>query len=640
MTVIRHAMPFGAQLTADGAVRFRLWAPGAERVALELDGRAAPEHLLDMAAVGDGWLERVTDLAGPGSRYRFRITGPRVEGEQAVPDPASRSQPDGVHGASEVIDPGAYAWSETEQRWTGRPWETAVLYELHLGTFTPEGTLTSAARRLPFLKDLGVTAVELMPLAAFPGARGWGYDGVFQFAPFAGYGRPEDLKAFIEQAHGLGLMVFLDVVYNHFGPEGNYLHLYAPQFFTERHHTPWGAGINFDGEHSRPVRDFFIHNALYWIEEYRVDGLRLDAVHAIADDSEPDILTELAAAVAAGPGRGRRVHLVLENDANAARYLARRADGSPQSYVAQWNDDFHHAAHVLLTGQTDGYYEDYAAQHGAPPTYWLARCLAEGFGYQGERSAFRNNAPRGEPSGRLPPTAFVSFLQNHDQVGNRAFGERLHQLTSARALRAATAVLLLAPTPPLLFMGQPRCADSPFLFFCDFGEDLADAVTTGRRREFARFEQFADEAAQAAIPDPNDPGTFTRSKVDWALLDEPEHRAWLDFHRGLLALRQAEIVPRLAGMDGYAGGFDLIGDTGLVVRWRLGDASLLTLVANLGGTALAVPGLRHDGAPGRVLHIEPMDAGKALTDGRLPPWTAAWYLASDEDTDAPTAPAT
>jgi malto-oligosyltrehalose trehalohydrolase len=633
-------MPFGAELTDDGAVRFRLWAPAAERVALELDGNSAPEHLLDMADAGAGWFERTTDLAHPGSRYRFRITGPRVEAGRAVPDPAARCQPDGVHAASEVIDPTAHRWGEAERHWRGRPWESAVFYELHVGTFSPEGTFAGAARRLRHLAELGVTAVELMPVAAFPGARGWGYDGVFQYAPYAGYGRPEDLKALVEQAHALGLMVFLDVVYNHFGPEGNYLHLYAPDFFTERHHTPWGAGINFDGPHARPVRDFFIHNALYWLEEYRFDGLRLDAVHAIADDGEPHILTELAEAVAAGPGRERNVHLVLENDANAARHLAREPDGRPRWYAAQWNDDFHHAAHVLLTGEADGYYADYGAQ----PVYWLARCLAEGFGYQGERSGFRGDRPRGEPGGHLPPTAFVNFLQNHDQAGNRAFGERLHQLTTPRALRAATAILLLAPAPPLLFMGQPRGADSPFLFFCDFGDDLADAVTAGRRREFARFAQFADEAARAAIPDPNDPDTFARSRLDWAALDEPQHRQWRDFHRRLLSLRHGEIVPRLQGMAGRAGGFDLLRDaddptardTGLVVRWRLGDDSLLTLIANLGDAELPVPGLRN-APPGRTLHIEPPAAADAIDAGRLPGWTAAWYLDTGDDPDPTTA---
>jgi malto-oligosyltrehalose trehalohydrolase len=640
-------MPFGAEPTADGAVRFRLWAPGAERVALDLVGAEPPQHLLDMEAVGDGWFERVTDLAAPGSRYRFRITGAHVEAGQAVPDPASRFQPDGVHGPSEVINPAAFRWPEDETGagWPGRPWETAVCYELHVGAFSRDGTFASARRRLPDLAGLGITAVELMPVAAFPGARGWGYDGVFQFAPFAGYGRPEDLKALVLEAHRLGLMVFLDVVYNHFGPEGNYLHLYAPQFFTEHHHTPWGAGINVDGPHSRTVREFFVHNALFWLEEYQLDGLRLDAVHAISDDGEPHILTELAEAVHAGPGRERLVHLVLENDANEARHLERDPHGKPRWYTAQWNDDAHHAAHVLLTGETDGYYVDYAGQ----PLAWLARALAQGFGYQGERSSFREGTARGEPSAHLPPPAFVNFLQTHDQVGNRAFGERLHQLTSPEALRAATAALLLAPPPPLLFMGQEVAADSPFLFFCDFGADLAEAVTAGRRRELASFAPFADKAALSSIPDPNDPGTFTRSRLDWSALDTPEHGAWHEFHRHLLALRHAEIVPRLAGIGGHAAGFDLLGGdagrdpeagagggtaghTGLAVRWRLGDGSLLTLVANLGEADLPAPGL-HEGLTGRLLHQEPAGAATAIADGRLPAWAAAWYLEAGASAD-------
>jgi malto-oligosyltrehalose trehalohydrolase len=631
----RHHMPFGAEITGDGAVRFRLWAPAAERVALELNDSPPAAHLLDMADLGDGWFERVTDLAGPGSRYRFRITGSHLEAGQPVPDPASRFQPDGVHGFSQVIDPTAFRWPDdgTGAGWPGRRWETAVFYELHVGSFSPQGTFAGAAARLSELVELGITAVELMPVAAFPGARGWGYDGVYQFAPFAGYGRPDDFKALVAQAHALGLMVFLDVVYNHFGPEGNYLHLYAPQFFTELHHTPWGAGINVDGPHSRAVRDFFIHNALFWLDEYQLDGLRLDAVQAIADDGEPHILTELAEAVHAGPGRERQIHLVLENDANDPGHLVRRPDGAPRWYAAQWNDDCHHAAHVLLTGETDGYYADYAGQ----PAGWLARGLAHGFGYQGERSTFRGNRPRGAPSGHLPPTAFVDFLQNHDQAGNRAFGERLHQLTSPAALRAATAMLLLAPAPPLLFMGQEAAADSPFLFFCDFGDDLAAAVTDGRRREFARFGQFADDAARAAIPDPNDPDTFARSRLDWAALAAPEHRQWRDFHRQLLALRHAEIVPRLAGIDGHGAGFADIGDTGFLVCWRLGDGSLLTLIANLGDSELPAPGLRHE-HPGRTLHLEPADAAAAITDGRLPAWSAAWYLdadpAADDEPDA------
>jgi malto-oligosyltrehalose trehalohydrolase len=504
-----------------------------------------------------------------------------------------------------------------------------VFYELHLGCFggtSPrEGSFAGAARRLPYLAELGVTAVELMPVAAFPGSRNWGYDGVLPFAPDASYGRPEELKAFVEQAHALGLMVFLDVVYNHFGPEGNYLHLYAPQFFTERHRTPWGAGINFDGEHSATVREFFVHNALYWLTEYRLDGLRIDAVHAIADDSQTHILTQLAEAVAAGPGRERRVHMVIENDANEAHHLARNADGTPRRCTAQWNDDFHHAIHVLLTGERDGYYADYADA----PARRLGRCLAEGYAYQGEPSAFRDGAPRGEPSRGLPPTAFVNLIQNHDQVGNRAFGERLHQLTSCAALRAATAILLLAPTPPLLFMGQELAADSPFLFFCDFGDDLADAVTEGRRREFAHFQQFADERARQDIPDPNDPETFARSRLPWAALNSPRHLDWHDFHRRLLALRRTRIVPRLAGIRGQAGAAAVINTTGLAVRWRLGDGAGLHLFANLGDTEIADAELARALAlvPARaLLLLEPAAAEPALVTGRLPPWTVAWYL--------------
>ena len=626
MTHLRHRMPFGAEVDTDGGVRFRLWAPAAEQVDLEFDDPSGKPHRAPMSHIGDGCHELRTDAAGAGSRYRFLISGPLARGAPPVPDPASRFQPDGVHAASEVIDPLAFDWRDGD--WRGRDWEGAVIYELHLGCFSPPGTFAGAAERLEHLADLGVTAVELMPVAAFPGSRNWGYDGVLPFAPHAGYGRPEDMKTLVQTAHGLGLMVLLDVVYNHFGPEGNYLHLYAPQFFTERHQTPWGAGIDFDGPHSAMVRDYFVQNALYWLTEYRLDGLRLDAVHAIADDSERHILTEIAEAVQAGPGRERRIHLVLENDGNQARYLARRADGRPRWYDAQWNDDFHHAAHVLLTGERDGYYADYAKR----PAARLARCLAEGFGYQGEPSAFRGGAPRGEPSVQLPPTAFVSLLQNHDQIGNRALGERLASLAAPQALRAATAVLLLAPSPPLLFMGQELGTRRPFLFFCDFGEDLAESVTEGRRREFAHFERFADPAARETIPDPNDPGTFDRSRLDWTELEDEVHRDWLRLHRDLLALRRREIVPRLAGTGGDAASYGPVGDAGLWVHWRLGDGSELTLLANLGDTELDAPEpARAD--PANPLHLEPAGAAAALENGRLPPWTAAWHLRPARDRD-------
>jgi len=608
----RHVMPFGAELQADGRVRFALWAPDAGRVELCL-GQGPEEVLLPMPAQADGWFRLTTDRAGAGSRYRYRI-----DGDLRVPDPASRYQPQDVHGPSEVVNPEAFDWDDAG--WRGRPWEEAVVYELHVGTFTAQGDFAALVERLDYLVDLGVTAIELMPLADFPGTRNWGYDGVLPFAPDSVYGRPEALKALVQSAHRKGLMVFLDVVYNHFGPEGNYLHTYASRFFTERHHTPWGAAIDFDGPDSATVRRFFIDNALYWLEEYHIDGLRLDAVHAITDDSSPDILQELAQAVRRGPERERHVHLVLENDHNAAHYLAREPDGRPRHYVAQWNDDIHHTLHLLLTGESDGYYIDYAGR----PAWYLGRCLAEGFAYQGEPSRFRDNSARGESCAALPATAFVSFLQNHDQVGNRAFGERLTVLTEEAPLRAALAVMLLAPAPPLLFMGEEFAAATPFQFFCDFGDDLAAAVTEGRRREFSRFERFADPSAREAIPDPVVPATFERSRLDWGCLSEPAHQDWLGYYRRLLRLRRERIVPRLRGMD-HGAEFRELGATALRVRWRLGDGSRLLLLANLGEAPVS---LAADELPaGEAFYLLADGVEGELARRRLPPWSVAWFFA-------------
>jgi 1,4-alpha-glucan branching enzyme/maltooligosyltrehalose trehalohydrolase len=597
MTTRRHDMPFGTRITPDG-VLFRLWAPGCERVGLCL--AAVPhEPVLSMIACGDGWFELSVPDAKAGTRYRFEVNdGLRV------PDPVSRANPDDVHGASEVVDPAAFDWQD--EAWRGRPWEEAVVYELHVGTFSPEGTFAGVIERLDYLVELGVTAIELMPVADFPGARSWGYDGALLFAPDSRYGRPEDLKALVQAAHAKGLMVLLDVVYNHFGPEGNYLHVYARKFFTERHHTLWGAAINFDGADSRPVREFFIHNALYWLTEYHFDGLRLDAVHAIIDDSAPHILTELAARVHAAIDPERRVHLVLENDANEARRL-----GAGQ-YAAQWNDDIHHALHVLATGEADGYYADYADA----PVRHLGRCLSEGFAYQGEVSAYRDRTARGEPSAQLPSQAFVSFLQNHDQIGNRAFGERIGQLAPASAVRAAAAVYLLAPAIPMLFMGEEFGAATPFLFFCDFGGELREAVTEGRRREFRKFARFTDAATQAAIPDPNQTETFAASKLDWASLGDPERTDWLVYYRELLRLRRQVIVPRLSGMAGHAGAFETFAPACLRVSWRLGDGSTLWLLANLSGKPVdaAAP-------PGKMLF-----ALEASGQGVLGPWSVLWTL--------------
>jgi maltooligosyltrehalose trehalohydrolase len=550
-----HEMPFGAALMTDGMTRFRLWAPGQPAVALQIDGRATP-----MQALPGGWHEAML-VAPAGTRYRFRV------GDLAVPDPASRHNPDDVHGESVVVDPRAHAWHDGA--WRGRPWHEAVVYELHVGTFTAEGNFAAAARRLPELAALGITAVELMPVADFPGQRGWGYDGVLPFAPDAAYGTPAELKSFVEHAHALGLMVLLDVVYNHFGPEGNYLHASCAAFFNPKHPTPWGAAINFDGDDARTVRDFFVHNALYWVEEFRFDGLRLDAVHAIRDDSAEHITREIARALREGPGRTRHVHLVLENDANQSSLLG--AAGA----TAQWNDDLHHAAHVIATGEADGYYADYADA----PVERLGRALAEGFVYQGEASAFRGGAPRGEPSARLAPTAFVSFLQTHDQVGNRAFGDRIGMLADPALLDALYACVLLAPHVPMLFMGEEFDASTPFLYFCDFGADLATAVTEGRRAEFGRFAAFAEPAARERIPDPNDPRTFATSTLRWDERSEPGHARRLAQVAELLALRRHHLVRRLPGAG--SGAWQAEGAL-LRVQWPLADGARWRLLANLG----------------------------------------------------------
>lgn len=605
-TLARH-MPFGAELLSEG-VRFRLWAPDCQSVSLCLEGPQAPSEA-PMQRSKSGWYETVVAEAGPGTRYRFRI-----DGDLRVPDPASRFQPDDIHGASEVVDPASYPWQNDS--WEGRPWEETILYELHVGTFSPEGSYRGVIDRLDYLVDLGVTAIELMPLADFPGKRDWGYNGAYPYAPDASYGRPEDLKALIDAAHGRGLMVFLDVVYNHFGPEGNYLHAYAKRFFDEDRHTPWGAAISFDKPDSAAVRDFYIHNALYWIGEYRFDGLRLDAVHAIEDTSEPHILEAIADAVHDSVETDRHVHLVLEND-NKARYLARAKDLEPELYVAQWNDDFHNALHVLLTGESNGYYVDYIDN----PLAHLGRCLAEGFTFQGAPIAYLNGEPRGEPSAHLPPLAFVNFLQNHDQTGNRALGDRITTLCSAEAVAAATAILLLSPSPPMLFMGQEWASEQPFLFFCDLGDELTDSVRDGRRREFASFPEFSDPEARLRIPDPTVEATFRQSALDWQSRSAGHHAEALAAHRQLIDLRKAEIVPRLKGTPGHAGKAETWGDHGLTASWTLGDGSRLTLVANMSAQPSRPPALPE----GRLFYASDGSDRQGL-EPDLGPWTVACFL--------------
>ncbi len=605
-----HSMPFGAEYRSDGSVRFRLWAPAARQVELSLAGDS---KRIGLDRRNDGWFELNTMEAKPGAQYYFRI-----DDAHEVPDPASRFQPQDVHGPSEVVAPQVFEWRD--HAWRGRPWEEAVIYELHVGAFTASGTFSTACERLDYLAKLGITAIELMPVADFPGERNWGYDGVLPFAPDSVYGRPEDLKELVQSAHERGIMVFLDVVYNHFGPEGNYLNSYAPQFFTDRHKTPWGNAINFDGPESRPVRNFFIHNALYWLIEYHFDGLRLDAVHAIVDHSTPDILTELAETVRSAIAPDRHVHLVLENDRNQSHYLRRTHDCRPREYNAQWNDDIHHALHVLIAGEHDGYYSDYADR----PLDRLGRCLAEGFAYQGERSPFRNGESRGESTAGLPPSAFVSFLQNHDQIGNRAFGERIVKLAESPAIRAAAAILLLAASPPMLFMGEEFGAETPFLFFCDFKNDLAEAVTAGRRNEFVQFPHFNDREKRENIPDPNAAETFMASRLDWDPIARPNHREWLSFYRRLLKLRCQYIVPRVSGGCVRKAGYKVLGDQGLGAYWEFPDSSRLTLLANLGNCCLS--GLTFPDS--QMIYASEEINTDALERGTLPPWSVVWFLES------------
>jgi len=549
---------FGAQPIAPDRLRFRIWAPGVERMELELDGGPP----MAMHPRGEGFHELICP-GRAGMRYRYRLPDGR-----RVPDPASRMQDGDVHDASVVVDTRAFSWKHAS--WAGRPWTEAVLYEIHCGL---AGGFAGVRARLRELAALGVTAVELMPVADFPGPRNWGYDGVLPYAPDRAYGTPEDLKHLVDEAHGLGLMVFLDVVYNHFGPDGNYLPAYAPDFFREDVHTPWGAAIDF----RRPaVRRFFAENALYWLREYRFDGLRLDAVHAIG---ERDWLPEMARFVRERVPAGRQVHLVLENDDNEASLLS-------QGFDAQWNDDAHHVLHHILTGERQGYYAAYAGRPGRD----LARALAEGFVYQGERPRGRD-APRGEPSAHLAPSSFVFFLQNHDQVGNRAFGERLASLCDADpdALRAAIALQLLTPHIPLLFMGEEYGARDPFLYFTSHGDaGLAKAVREGRRAEFAHFPAFADPLQRARIPDPNDPDTFERSRPSIGGKDGDAAR-WHAWYRELLALRRRVVAPCLDGARSAGAG--VLGPLAVRAEWILAGGRRLAVYCNFSGQDLACPGL-------------------------------------------------
>jgi maltooligosyltrehalose trehalohydrolase len=558
-------------------VTFSLWAPDAEQVALVLEN-AAPQPMQR----GPGGVFTLKADAPPGTHYRFRIND-----DADVPDPAAHAQAEDTHGPSLVVDH-AFSWQNPD--WRGRPWHETVLYELHPGAL---GGFAGITAQLPRLHTLGITAIELMPIADFPGRHNWGYDGVLPYAPDTRYGTPHDLKTLIDTAHGLGIQVLLDVVYNHFGPDGNYLNAYAKSFFREDKHTPWGNAIDF---RKREVRDFFINNALHWLEIYRFDGLRFDAVHAIEDSG---FLLEMAQTIRTKLP-GRHIHLVLENENNDSTLLNTATDAG--KYDAQWSDDWHHCLHVLLTRESEGYYEDFQN-----PAAQLARCMAEGFAYQGDPSPHHGNAPRGTPSAHLPTTAFVICLQNHDQIGNRAMGERLRSLAHPDALRAALALLLFTPQIPMLFMGEEYGETRPFLFFTDHHDELGKLVTEGRRKEFAHFDAFTRPETREKIPDPNAPATFEAS------IPQIAENNWSAHVKTCLVLRHAHIIPHLKNSASL--GAAALSPAAIRASWRLGNGSTLTLAANFG--AIAAP---LEPVPGDLLF------GPGPQSGQLAPFTTCLWL--------------
>lgn len=517
-----NTMRLGAHVV-DGGVEFAVWAPNASVVEVQIDGA---RHALSPGAAGVH--SGNVDGTGAGTRYQFVL-----DGGMPLPDPRSRFQPDGVHGPSEVIDPSTFAWDAADDGWPGLTMDNLVVYELHVGAFTPEGTFASLIAELPELARLGVTAIELMPVNEFPGKHNWGYDGVDWFAPSRAYGRPDDLRRLVQAAHAAGLGVLLDVVYNHFGPDGNYLRQFSDDYFTDRHRTPWGEGINYDGPNSSVVRDLVLDNVRMWIEEYRIDGFRFDASDTIRDESPVHIKAAITAAARAAARKP--IVLIAEESSNDVGIFHPAQQGGA-GMTGVWADDFHHEIRVLLTNARENYYANYEGSLAG-----IARTINEGFLYQGEpRPA--DGKPRGTKVTDEPAHAFVFAIQNHDQVGNRPFGERLHHDVEAGRYRVASALLLLAPETPLLFMGQEFAASTPFLFFTDHHEELGRLVTEGRRREFSGFRAFHDEAARDQIPDPQAESTFTASRLDLRERELPGHAGVYALYRELLRLRREDPV--------------------------------------------------------------------------------------------------
>ncbi|MGH3244241.1 MAG: malto-oligosyltrehalose trehalohydrolase [Spirillospora sp.] len=565
------------------SARFEVWAPNADRVEVVT---ANAQHPLEKSA--SGWWRGQNADAVHGTDYGFALDG----GDEPLPDPRSQWQPNGVHGLSRVYDHERFAW--TDQHWHGRPLPGTVLYEMHVGTFTPEGTFDAAAERLDHLVALGVDAVELLPVAAFPGRHGWGYDGVHLWAPHEPYGGPDGLKHFVDAAHARGLAVVLDVVYNHLGPDGNRLDAYGP-YFTDVHPTPWGAAVNFDQEGSDEVRAFVVQNALMWLRDYHFDGLRLDAVHAITDHSAVHILEEMSSAVARLSAHlGRELFLIAESDLNDPRLVTSREAGG-YGLDAQWNDDFHHALHAALTGERQGYYCDFG------PLETLKKVLTHVFVHDGTWSTFRGRC-HGRPVDvqTTPAHRFVGFLQNHDQVGNRAVGDRIgvtlaDSRISPSMFKVGAALVLLAPFTPMLFMGEEWGASTPWCYFTDHQDaDLARAVSEGRRREFARH------GWKGAIPDPQAVETFRRSVLDWTEPDRPHHRDLLEWHRSLLALRRS--LPDLNEPRLTATTVEIADDT---ARWLMMRRGRVCVAVNFGDLPVTLPATFRATRPRLLLASDP-----------------------------------
>lgn len=558
---VRRRLAVGAELQAVGGVHFRIWAPRSTRVQVVLEDGGL-EALLQ--AEGGGYFSGLVAAGRHGTRYRFRLD----DRPTLYPDPASRFQPEGPHGPSQVIDSERFRW--TDNGWRGVPLRGQVIYEMHIGTFTPEGTWEAAARQLPELAALGITLLEVMPVAEFPGKFGWGYDGVDLFAPTRLYGEPDDFRRFVDRAHSVGIGVLLDVVYNHIGPDGNYLHDIAPEFFTKRYENEWGKAINFDGPDSGPVREFFVANTGYWIEEFHLDGLRLDATQQIFDQSPDHILAAIGRRVREA-ARGRQTFIVNENETQLSK-LVRPVKKGGYGLDAIWNDDFHHSAMVALTGRNRAYYSDYL---GRPQEFISA--IKRGFAYQGQYYSWQKNR-RGSASLDIPAPAFVHFLQNHDQVANSGDGKRCHLLTSPGKYRALTALLLLGPQTPMLFQGQEFASSSPFLFFADHNKELARLVAEGRGKFLSQFPEVATGEVQANLADPSDPETFARCRLD--LAERERHAEIYVLHRDLLKLRRED--PVFSAQDARAVDGAVLGEETFMLRFFAEDDADRLLLVNLG----------------------------------------------------------